>query len=45
MKYSVTIILIFLTLFAKGQNFTTVFEVSSGDTINNVENKRSAFQV
>lgn len=35
MKHSVTIILIFLTMFAKGQNFTTLDEVSSGDTINN----------
>src|SRR5690606_6049788 len=35
MKHSLTIILIFLTMFAKGQNFTTLEEVSSGDTINN----------
>ena len=35
MKHSVTIILIFLTMFAKGQNFTTLDEVSSGDTILN----------
>ena len=35
MKHSLTIILIFLTMFAKGQNFTKLEEVSSGDTINN----------
>lgn len=35
MKHSVTIILIFLTMFAKGQNFTALNEVSSGETIKN----------
>lgn len=33
MKYLATTILIFLTMFAKGQNFKTLGEVGSGDTI------------
>ena len=33
MKYSPTIILIFLTMFAKGQSFKTLNETGSGDTI------------
>ena len=35
MKHSVTKIFIFLTMFAKGQNFTSLDEVSGGDTIKN----------